>query len=925
MRISIGSPRFAGRIAIILFSCLSTVFASSGGDYEKAFIVQLGAACRKSALASPTRSRDTPKKPVSPFEDPERVSSPAARSPLSSPAGTLGSTINVPADYATIQAAITAAISGDVILVAAGVYAEAITIDNKSLTIQGAGAGSSIISGTIAVTDFIVKITNGAVVDISGFTVDGTGKTVMYGVWATAGTDGNIHDNEIKNVSSPGAIGLAVRRADSQIDVIDNAVYGFGRIGIYTRDDAILNTDGGVISGNTVTGLGGSDPDRLSYGISVYSGNPTVDDNEISGCVSGTNVAAWASSAIDIWNGATAALTNNDIHDSDYGIISCSASPTISGNTFTDVGEDVRLDFIVKSNPVASPYEYYNTIQAAIDAIPSTSYLCLVWIGIYGGGGAYNEAVNVNKPCEVYGNSRATVTINPVGYAVNNAGVYVGADNVELYSFTLIGSTTNSLPRYGVKFGNYDGCVLWDAEIRNLYRTGVDVLGATNLTIIDVYSHDNGGNGLQATDARDVTFENITTSGNAWGGVGIFTYGQYTPIGTSGIVFTGTNSFGETGSSVGSIYLEMGNYATPSSPYPITYSTDILDGADVTVQLADVTHTLHGISDNSNRYARFYRTLGDAQTAAAGAVSHILGGRYIMELAGTDLYVPSYLGGIQPAVIAASSGNVIHVDAGSFATAAQVVVNKNLTIVGAGSGLTTITTSFNTGSSGDARGWFLVPAGYDFDLDGVTLDGAGQLVYQAIRNFGTGGSAHDVVFRNIKYNESGPNYMGVAIAAGGTGPLNVTDCAFSEIGRVGVLYYGSGVSGSSFTGNTYTGKGPGNWLDYGLEVSAGAAVTVDNCAMSGCSGVALVDGSTSAAIMATDKFGPGTAATITNCDLTNNTTGIAVGYGTSDASAVVAHGNAIYGNLEYGFRARTRPWMRSATGGEPNPGPTTRR
>jgi parallel beta-helix repeat protein len=840
---------------------------------------------------------DTPKKPASPFDDPEPLSSSSVRSPLSAPLGALGATINVPTDYATIQAAIDAAVTGDLIIVAAGTYDEAITIDNKVLTIQGAGAGNSFIAGSISVTQYIVNITNSAVVDLSGFTIDGTGKNIQYGVWATAGTDGSIHDNEIKNVSYPGAAGLAVRRQDSQIDVKDNDVYGFGRIGIYTRDDVILNTDGGVISGNTVTGLGGSDPARLSYGISVYSGNPTVDDNEISGCVSGSGVAAWASAGIDVWDGSTASLTNNNIHDSDYGIISCDASPTISGNTFTDISaNDVRLDFIVKGNPDPDPYAYYDTIQEAIDAIPSTTYPCIVFVGVYGGGGTYAEALNVNKSCEIWGDSRATVTVNTVGHAYNSSGVYVTADNVGIGMLTVVGSNTSSTPRYGVKFGEVDGCWLYDVGVRNFYRTGVDVLGATNLQIYDVESKDNGGNGLQTTDARDVTFENVTTSGNAWGGVGIFTYGQYTPIGTSGIVFTGTNSFGETAADVGSIYLEMGNYATPLSPYPITYSTDIGDGADVTVQLSDVTHTLHGISDDSNyNYVRFYATLGDAQTAAAGAVSHILGGRYIMELAGTNLYVPAYLGGVAEAVAAASSGDVVHVDAGTFTTSAQVVVDKNLSMIGAGSGSTTINTSFSTSNGGDGRAWFLVQDGYDFDLSGMTLDGAGQLVYQAIRNKGEG-SANDVVFTNIKYNPSGPDYAGIAIAAFGTGPFDVTGCAFSEIGRVGVLYYGPGVSGSSFTGNTYTGKGTGDWLDYTLDISAGAVVTVDDCAISGCRGVASVDGSTSAAIMVTTYFGAGTEATITNCTLTDNTAGIEVGYDASDASTVVAHQNDIHGN-----------------------------
>ncbi len=221
------------------------------------FVLMVTVLLAAAAIADTTRAAITK---ASPFEDPEPAGQLAPPAALQkAPLGT-GATINVPADYPTIQLAITTAgLTGDVIVVAPGLYPEAIVIDGKSLIIQGAGAGSSIITGAAGVTQYIVNITNGAVVDFSGFTVDGTGKEIQNGIYATAGTDGNIHNNEIKHIwYTSGAAGLGVRRQDSQIDVMDNNVYDFGRIGIYTRDDNIHNTDGGMISGNTVTGLGGS-------------------------------------------------------------------------------------------------------------------------------------------------------------------------------------------------------------------------------------------------------------------------------------------------------------------------------------------------------------------------------------------------------------------------------------------------------------------------------------------------------------------------------------------------------------------------------------------------------------------------------------------------------------------------------------------
>ena len=51
-------------------------------------------------------------------------------------------TINVPGDQPTIQAAVNAASAGDTIVVAAGTYNEDVLV-NKTVVVQGAGAGSS--------------------------------------------------------------------------------------------------------------------------------------------------------------------------------------------------------------------------------------------------------------------------------------------------------------------------------------------------------------------------------------------------------------------------------------------------------------------------------------------------------------------------------------------------------------------------------------------------------------------------------------------------------------------------------------------------------------------------------------------------------------------------------------------------------------
>jgi len=251
---------------------------------------------------------------------------------------------------------------------------------------------------------------------------------------------------------------------------------------------------------------------------------------------------------------------------------------------------------------------------------------------------------------------------------------------------------------------------------------------------------------------------------------------------------------------------------------------------------------------------------------------------------------------IQYAISQASANDTIIVAAGTYTETGQIVISKNLSIVGAGAGTTIIKPSADTGNSGDSRGWFLVNPGYTFNLSNVTLDGTGKKIWQAIRHKGQG-TVSNCAFTNIKYEESGPSYSGFGMAVFGSPAMNVhvTNCTFSGIGRVGVLYYGTGITGSTFSNNTYIGKGDGDWLDYGVEVGAGAIVTITGNTISGNTGVAS-DGSTSAGILATTYYGAGTQAVIMNNNIYGNTDGIAVGYLSDDTSLVNAHYNNIYNN-----------------------------
>ena len=321
----------------------------------------------------------------------------------------------------------------------------------------------------------------------------------------------------------------------------------------------------------------------------------------------------------------------------------------------------------------------YATIQAAINAATAGDEILIA-------AGTYNERPSVNKSLTFVGADEATVIIDAGAATSGSYGFTVSADDVSISDLTLVGDPGSSTPRYGFKPSQVANFTLTNVTAKEFYRTGVDLLGVTNGVLTDIVSQDNGGHGLALVDCNDVTVTNITLSGNGWQNVSVATWGNHSPLGTSGIVFAGTNSFGEL------FQLEMGDYNNPGVPPAgdaiITYSTNIGDGADVTVQSADFGWAIHGEQDDSPGQVRIWFMDDFANAAAllaAAPIGHWTGNdMYIESLTdGTLLYVTPG-GSIQAAVDAASPGDVIDVAAGTYPE--TVNVNKAITLNGEDAG-----------------------------------------------------------------------------------------------------------------------------------------------------------------------------------------------------------------------------------------------
>jgi hypothetical protein len=175
-------------------------------------------------------------------------------------------TINVPADVPTIQQAIDAAKSGDIINLAAGTYTGALTIANKALTIQGANKATTIItSGNVSTTALTVD--GAKLVTLSGVTLQNS----SIGILAMRGAAVEVTNAIVQDTNSHG------------IQIVDNSTAKLTDVTVQRSIGGhgirVMRSSSITFSGTVTCGNHSSNGIDIAQSSSLYLSNAAVTVN----------------------------------------------------------------------------------------------------------------------------------------------------------------------------------------------------------------------------------------------------------------------------------------------------------------------------------------------------------------------------------------------------------------------------------------------------------------------------------------------------------------------------------------------------------------------------------------------------------------------------------------------------------------------
>ncbi|MBK8127941.1 MAG: T9SS type A sorting domain-containing protein [bacterium] len=419
----------------------------------------------------------------------------------------------------------------------------------------------------------------------------------LRGIYArSSGSSFHIHHNTVQNVAAcGGSIGIfnyggAGLIEYNTVSYCNDAIAANWSRGTQFLNNVITNSGSGLHTDNN-GGFGGvadliqnnfvDDGAVNSYGIWVFFpylnvvlDNNTVNNNDI-------GLFAWGGS------GGQGQFTNNDVDGENrpgcLGIYvtvgsdawlsyQSSVNSLLTGNTTANCSygfafdTDENGDFATTVS--SSSYTYSgHTYDVYVSGVGAMSYSGLsggtVWVqapariqdginianssgSVTASDGTYPEALNIYKSLTLIGESQAGVVIN--ASAFSDYGIDANGDfNFTFQNFTLDGPDAAITGNYGLKVsGDNATAAISNVTVIGTGKTGIDLNGLASGSITNCTSSGAlSGNGLSLTDCSNFTINGLTTSGNAWGGAAVYTYGRYNTGGSNNVNFMGTLNISE--------------------------------------------------------------------------------------------------------------------------------------------------------------------------------------------------------------------------------------------------------------------------------------------------------------------------------------------------------------------------------------------
>jgi len=304
-------------------------------------------------------------------------------------------TINV-ASGGSIQTAINAANAGDTIVVATGTFTEQLVV-SKSLTLTGAGIGSTIVQAPAALAvdatvppsaggqaTAIVKVDSSAVVSITGFTIQGPGTTacgsIGYGVFVGGGANLTFNNDRIAEIrdNPPGGCqnGVGIRAGAASTAQIGTLTMSNSSVVNFQKAGVVVDNTGSsaTLTNNTVTGLGplgiAANGIQISRGATATVTGNTISGNEcnIAPPTCGSDPIANAQgTGLLLYDAGAVSASNNTISTNDVGVAAYD-------DTTTGVGTITLTGNTLNGNRYENLFAESATLQLANNTLTGSIY-----------------------------------------------------------------------------------------------------------------------------------------------------------------------------------------------------------------------------------------------------------------------------------------------------------------------------------------------------------------------------------------------------------------------------------------------------------------------------------------------------------------------------------------------------------------------